>query len=190
MFINLRICYGLCGLFGLLTGCISSPLATTPQSQTAVASLPIHFYAIHATATDGTPIACDQSAVMIDSALVQTGDLVEDLRLALIALLTTGLEAFPDYRNGWAHREIRLDGVTIAGDQAQLQLRSDRPLPLEGVCSEAALRAQLLLTVFQFPLIQSALITYNGENLKQQLDASGIINETDPFTRADLGYNQ
>ncbi|MCU0497875.1 MAG: GerMN domain-containing protein [Anaerolineae bacterium] len=186
----IRVVMGLCGLWGLLTGCISSPLASTPQAQTAAASLPLHFYAIHTDQTQGTPIGCDQAAVMIDSALVQTGQLSEDLRLALIALFTTPLENFPDYRNAWTHRGISLDGVTITGDQAVIALRSDQALRLEGVCSDAALRAQLLLTVFQFSPLQSALITYNGENLKQLMDASGIINETDRFTRADLGYNQ
>jgi hypothetical protein len=43
--------------------------------------------------------------------------------------------------------------------------------------------------VFQYPGLNSALVTVDGKNVKQLFDASGSVGENEPYTRSEFGIS-
>jgi hypothetical protein len=50
------------------------------------------------------------------------------------------------------------------------------------------MEAQILLTVFQYPGFDSAMVTINGTNMKQWFDASGTVGDGEPYWRSEVRF--
>jgi hypothetical protein len=61
---------------------------------------------------------------------------------------------------------------------------------LTGVCEDARMRAQMLLTVFHNPVVTSARIIIGGRNMAQIFDMSGQSTSETLYTRDDIGLGQ
>ena len=114
-----------------------------------------------------------------------SGDVAADLRFALGAMLayraatsTSGLE------NAFEASSLTVQSVAVNGDRAVVAFAGS--LSSAGVCADARLTAQLVLTLFHPAAINSAIVTVDGQNLKQMLDVSGLLNADALYTRADL----
>ncbi|HEX2621034.1 MAG TPA: hypothetical protein VHL11_12825, partial [Phototrophicaceae bacterium] len=135
----------------------------------------------------GKAIGCEDSAVAVENTRPASGKLEIDLQTAVQGLFNLRQELLTDaYHNPWSGRDITVSSVKITNDRADIILVAINPMTLSGVCADASLRATLLLTVFQFPTINSAFITFNGTNLKLIFDASGMTTKDDPFLRSDF----
>lgn len=114
-----------------------------------------------------------------------TGDVASDLRFALGAMLAyrpspseTGLD------NAFESSGLTVQSVAVNGDRAIVAFAGS--LSSGGVCADARITAQLVLTLFHSPAINSAIVTVDGQNLKQMLDASGQVTADAIYTRADI----
>lgn len=149
----------------------------------------IIFYAIATDGREGIDVGCGDTAVAVASGITPSGDTAADLLFALQALI--------DYRTATAAPGLST-ALTIAGapittlaiNDGLAVIEIDEPLTLVGVCGDARLEAQVLLTIFQFSDIERARISFGGVNLKQQLDLSGQTTADAVYTRDDVPVEQ
>lgn len=166
---------------------VGQPLRVPPNAPSANVDRPasVIFYVIATDGRDGIEVGCGDTAVAVAAGVPPSGNTLTDLQVALQYLL--------DYRNATAAPGLAT-ALTISGAQLErvslengrATIAIDLPLTLVGVCNDARLEAQLLLTIFQFEDINAALITFGGVNLKQQLDLSGASGPDAVYTRADI----
>lgn len=132
----------------------------------------------------GPAVGCGDSAVFVTTGNPSSGDPATDLRFALGAMLAYRASASGSgLINAFEDSALTVQNVTVNGDYAEVALSGN--LTLGGACAAPRIEAQILLTIFELPEIESALITVNGRNLKQALDASGLQGPT-TYTRAGL----
>ncbi|NJL95796.1 MAG: hypothetical protein HC915_19720 [Anaerolineae bacterium] len=107
-------------------------------------------------------------------------------------MLTIPFETDGFYLNALrrAGRNLAVQDVTLnQDDPAQVIVNLTGSLVPGGVCVDAQVQAQLLLTIFQHPEVQSAVIFLEGRNLKQLLDASGLANAASAYRRSEFVTN-
>jgi hypothetical protein len=185
-------------LIAFITGCNLTSSDTETLNDNPASGNPnqIQFYVLLPgdNGANGTPVSCEDSGVGLSTGRDWTPDLGENLTVALRNLMNTAEPSVDGrtFANYWGGRGINVDSVQVAADAATIELSStDQELILSGACYDGALQSQLLLTVFQNQAIASAYITYNGQNLKQLFDASGLVGNNDAYTRleANRGAN-
>ncbi len=133
----------------------------------------------------GLAVGCGDSAVFVTTGSPSSGDPATDLRFALGAMLAYRASASGSgLINAFEDSPLAVQSVTLTGDRAEVALSGN--LTLGGACANPRVEAQLLLTIFEQPAVNSASITVDGRNLKQILDASGLQGTTAVYTRADL----
>jgi LysM repeat protein len=164
--------------------------AAAPTATSTVAApqqfygMEIYLIAIGDQSGSGLPVGCGDAAISQQTARQPTGDLATDLRAALEEMFAvrTG-NTTSGIVNAFESSPLTVQSVTVSGSQATIQLGG--PLILSGTCADARMEAQLVLNVFKYGVISSALITVDGQNIKQTFDMSGQTGSADPYTRAD-----
>lgn len=126
-----------------------------------------------------TPIACEQFLAPRGTGISFPNNVTEEIELALGELF---IESDPALTNFWAGTVLM--GVSMSGGVLNVEL-SGGYVPT-GVCADAAAQAQLLMILFNNPEVQEALVRVDGQNLKQMLDATGLVTADARYTRADL----
>ncbi len=133
----------------------------------------------------GPAVGCGDSAVFVTTGNPSSGDPATDLRFALGAMLAYRASASGSgLINAFEGSALTVQNVAVNGDYAEVALSGS--LRLGGVCANPRVEAQLILTIFELPTINSTQITVDGRNLKQIVDASGLQGADAQYTRADL----
>lgn len=166
---------------------VGQPLHVPPTAEATTLNRPasVIFYAIATDGREGIAVGCGDTAVAVITGIPPTGDTLTDLQVALQYLIDyRTATAAPGLSTALTIAGASLDTVAINDGLAVIEV--DAPLTLIGVCGDARLEAQVLLTVFQFDEIERARIRFGGVNLKQQLDLSGQTGDDAVYTRADV----
>lgn len=130
-------------------------------------------------------IGCGTYITPVASSSSVTNDASSNVRLALSALFNTTPSANSPYRNYWGDYDLTIDTVVVdSGGTTTIRLNGD--FLLVGTCGDAEIIAQILLTVFAEPEVETAWITVGGMNLKQMSDMSGQTGPNAVFTRDDI----
>jgi heat shock protein HslJ/LysM repeat protein len=136
----------------------------------------------------GPPVGCGDSAVAVWRDRTRTGSLAGDIQASLEELFSIKTAAYG--KSGYTHSlhdaDLTVQNVTV--DDSTVVIGLTGTLQLVGVCADARMEAQILLTVFQYPGFDSALITVDGANLKQLFDASGTVGDDEPYRRSELAW--
>jgi len=136
----------------------------------------------------GPPVGCGDSAVAVWRDRTRTGSLAGDIQASLEELFSIKTAAYG--KSGYTHSlhdaDLTVQNVTV--DDGTVVIGLTGTLQLVGVCADARMEAQILLTVFQYPGFDSALITVDGANLKQLFDASGTVGDDEPYRRSELAW--
>jgi LysM repeat protein len=133
----------------------------------------------------GPAVGCGDSAVFVPTGSPSTGDVAADLRFALGAMLAYRAAASTSgLANAFESSSLTVQSVAVNGDRAVIAFAGS--LASAGVCADARITAQLVLTIFRSTAINSAIVTVDGHNLKQILDATGLLTADALYTRADL----
>ena len=163
-----------------------NPIATNSPRPTDF----VQFYLIipEDNGQSGPAVGCGDSAVAVWRDRTVTGSLPNDIQASLEELFAIETEAYG--KSGFTHSlydaDLTVQSVTVSGDTAVINLTGT--LQLVGVCADARMEAQILLTVFQYPGFDSALITIDGRNMKQLFDASGTVGDDEPYRRSEVEF--
>ncbi len=136
----------------------------------------------------GPAVGCGDSAVAVWRDRTVTGSLPDDIQASLEELFAIETEVYG--KSGFTHSlydaDLTVQSVTVSGNTAVINLIG--ALQLVGVCADARMEAQILLTVFQYSGFNSALITIDGRNMKQLFDASGTVGDDEPYRRSEVEF--
>lgn len=170
----------------VLSACTLQKEVETPVP---IALISVNFYLI-SSAESGQPgqqLGCGDTAAIASTIISGDSDLATTVQGALNGLFAARNADYASlgYVNYFDGMGLAANTLTINGDLATIELSGD--LILTGVCSDAAMQGQLLLTIFQYPELNNALIRLNGQNLKQFFDMSGTATEDALYTRGELG---
>jgi hypothetical protein len=137
----------------------------------------------------GPPVGCGDSAIAIWRDRTRTGSLEGDIQASLEELLSVKTATYG--QSGYTHAlydaDLIVQSVTVSSDTA-LIVNLTGALQLVGTCADAQMEAQILLTVFQYPRVNSALITIDGRNIKQLFDTSGTVGDDEPYRRSEIQF--
>jgi len=165
---------------------VPNPIATDSPRPTDF----VQFYLIipEDNGQSGPAVGCGDSAVAVWRDRTVTGSLPDDIQASLEELFAIETEAYG--QSGFTHSlydaDLTVQSVAVSGDTAAINLAGT--LQLVGVCADARMEAQILLTVFQHPGFDSATITINERNLKQLFDASGTVGDDEPYRRSEVEF--
>lgn len=142
----------------------------------------IQYYLIAEDGRAGTTVGCGDRAVPIETGISITNDPAVNVQRAMAALI--------GFEGGQVGLSSALSLQGSAPPTATLNnglMRVDIPasLILVGVCGDARMRAQLLLTAFQFEGFDQLQIFFNGQNFAQMIDMSGQAGADAVFNRND-----
>jgi LysM repeat protein len=133
----------------------------------------------------GPLVGCGDSAVAVWRDRTRTDSIPDDLQASLEELFSIKTEAYGE--TGFVHSlhnsDLAVQSVAVDNGSAVIDLTGT--LQLVGTCADARMEAQILLTVFQYPGVDSAMITIDGTNLKQLFDTSGTVGDSEPYSRPD-----
>jgi LysM repeat protein len=136
--------------------------------------------------TDAVPVGCDTYLIPARTEGPATPDAAGDIRASLNRLLnaTSTQVGQSGLVNYWGGQGLSLTSVGVSGSRADITISGN--VSLSGVCSDAAIEAQILLSVFSVPGIDRAFIIIGGRNMKQLFDASGLVGPDALYTLADI----
>lgn len=136
----------------------------------------------------GIQVGCADSAISVWRDREKTGDTPTDLRASLEELFSIHTEIYGQsgLQHSLADTDVTVNNVSISGGVATIDLSGD--FLLIGVCSDARMRAQIVLTIFQYDGINEALVRVNGNNLKQWFDMRGVTGDNEPFYRSEFDF--
>jgi hypothetical protein len=136
----------------------------------------------------GPAVGCGDSAIAVGGERSRTGSLPDDMHASLEELFSIQPDTYG--QSGTIHAlrdaDLTVQSVTLGGDVVTVELTGT--LPLIGVCADAQMEAQILLTIFQYPGVDCTLINIDGANLKQFFDASGTVGENEPYRRSEFEF--
>jgi hypothetical protein len=163
-----------------------------PDGEIGEPDLPgLSWYVITETET-GLVVGCENYMTTIDTGIPRTGDVSQDVEATVNAMFGANqafLEESVALTNFWGGGDFIAETQSFEGSRINLDITGD--VVLTGACADAAMEAQMLLTIFDNNLVEEAYITINGENMKQIFDASGTITADEPYTVADVpAYDQ
>lgn len=132
--------------------------------------------------TGGVDALCGRIPTISFTPFGRSGDLTTDL--------LTSLQSALDERNvanaNLGADPLIVESVTIEGDRADITLSGE--LALAGACDDSAVDAQIALTIFLYPEINTAYVTLNGTNIRQSffgLTGSELPDDA-VYTRAEI----
>lgn len=167
-------------LIGGTPGVLVTPTATDT----------VQFYLIaEGGAGSGVTVGCEDGAVPVLAVGAAGADASARITAALSALFALPQRAYGQSGlvNELADSDLRVDAVTLSGGGAQVQLSGE--LLASGVCADARIEAQIVLTVFQFTEVNEALITLAEGNVRRNLreffDGSGLSPNDFRYQRED-----
>jgi LysM repeat protein len=154
---------------------------------TAASSRLVMYYIVgDSGGSDAVPVGCDSYLIPARTEGPAAPDAAGDIRASLNVLLNAasrqvGQSGLVNY---WGGQGLSLASVNVSGGRADIAISGN--VSLSGVCSDAAMEAQILLSVFSVPGVDRAYITIGGRNMRQLFDASGLVGPDALYTRADI----
>lgn len=130
----------------------------------------------------GIEILCGLSPLRQSTQFGQSGDATLDLITALQAVIDERNTANADL----GLNPLVIDSVRVEGDHAIISISGD--LGLAGACDDAVIDAQVSLTTFLNPDLQTAIVTVNGTNLRQMLfgEIGSALPDDAVYTREEV----
>ena len=119
---------------------------------------------------DPNAVGCGDELVSIVRALPAGEPTIEGALRTLFAL-GQNIEDDPELYNALQNSQLNLDGVTVEGGTATINLSGD--LLIGGECDAPRVEAQIRQTALQFPGVENVEIYLNGEPLASVLSARG-----------------
>jgi LysM repeat protein len=148
------------------------------------------WYATGDTSTE-FPLPCLDYAQTVPMGIPTSRDIATNIQQALGAMLATP-RTFQNgndtVSNSWGEQGLSVTSVIL--DEGLLEVNIAGEAILTGVCEDARMRAQMLLTVFHNPVVTSARIIIGGRNMAQIFDMSGQSTSETLYTRDDIGLGQ
>ena len=125
---------------------------------------------------EGIAYGCGSYLLPVDTGITRSGDTIEDLRLALEALLSPDLN-HPEANTEDALKDLNLavEEITIVEGEAVVALAGTLLGP--GHCGDAIIEGQILQTVFQFEAIERVKVSDGETNLWTMIDLTGWYSE-------------
>jgi len=126
----------------------------------------------------GGPVACGDSLVAYDTGFARTGDIEEDVRLALTRLFESGGPYIGALYNATYQSNIRVVAVDHkkSNGVVTITLAGSFVKPEDG-CDRLRYREQVWATARQFPEVSQAIIWINGTLLGDHLWVAGASNK-------------
>ena len=135
--------------------------------------------------SESVRIGCETYITPVAGTRSVTSNPENNVHFALQELFNNTPPANSPYRNHWDDYDLTIDAVVIDdGGTATIRLNGD--FLLVGTCTDVEIVAQILLTVFAEPEVETAWISVGGTNLKQLSDMSGRTGPNAVFTRDDI----
>lgn len=141
------------------------PTSTATQTPTETAQLGIAEglivkYLVHL--GTGGPVGCGDSLVPVSAGFLRTGDINEDVKIALNSLFSTGTKYVGDLYNPLYQSKVRVESVRLnkSTGNVYVQLTGSFSKPKED-CDKLLYRAQVWSTARQFPEVRLATIRMN-----------------------------
>ncbi len=150
---------------------------------TLTTTVPVYAIAPDDNGASGVPVGCGDSGVVIMLSGSAGSRVQDNVRGSLEALFALGSASIGQSGlvNALADSDLTVQNVTFDGSEAGVDLTGR--LALVGTCGDARMEAQLVLTVFQYAQVETALIRLNGANLRGFFDQSGLSAADFRYTR-------
>ena len=136
----------------------------------------------------GPLVGCGDSAIAVWRDRARTGSLAGDIRASLEELFS--IETMAYGQSGFVHSlhdaDLTVQRVVAKEDAVVIDLTGT--LQLVGTCGDARMETQVLLTVFQYPGFDNALITVNGANMKRLFDLIGTVSNQEPYRLSQVQF--
>jgi hypothetical protein len=136
----------------------------------------------------GIPVGCNGFMIPFETDIPLSDNPEENITVAMQQLLAP--ESLDDVPEGvmsyFPTQELVFNSVTV-DDDGHAIVRFEGQLMLIGTCGDPHIEAQLLLSIFADPRIESALIEVNGENIRPFFDMSGEMPLDAIYTRDNIG---
>ncbi len=170
----------------LIQGAGDTCLLTPEIYKTTATTQTIPYYAMSYTDVDGLPSGCEAYLVELESNFDYTGDLEQDIRYSLQALFSPMSDQYSnaDVVNYLGEQGLTVESVAVEDGFATVEIGGT--LMQIGTCVDGTLATQILLSVFNNPAIEGAMIISNGANMKPQFDMSGMTPADAEYTPADF----
>ncbi len=162
------------------------PAEPTPDGEIGEPEPGLSWYVVTENETD-IVVGCESYMTTIDTGIARTGDVSTDMARTLGSMFDTNTAFFEEsvaLTNFWGGGDFAVQTQTFEGSRLNLDIVGE--LLLRGACADAAMEAQLLLTIFDNNLVEEAFITIDGQNMKQLFDASGTVAADETYTVADV----
>lgn len=183
MFVVLLVNISACNL----TAPETTPEVLVPPTVEAALEQPVVFFVVsEEERIEVRRVGCDSFIVPRTTGVNRVNDEAANIRVALEGLLTMSTADINQegQTNILADQNLSVSSVAIEGDVAVVDLRGT--MMLVGVCQDAVFTAQILHTIFENSSVNSAQVMVEGQNLKQIMDASGLVMPEDSvYTRAE-----
>jgi LysM repeat protein len=161
------------------------PIAAPPPTASG-SRLALYYIVGDSGGANAVPVGCDSYLIPARVEATAVPDAAGDIRASLNILLNAASTQVGQsgLLNYWGGQGLSLTSVSVSGGRADIAISGS--VSLSGVCSDAAMEAQILLSVFSVPGVDRAFITIGGRNMKQIFDASGLVGPDALYTRADI----
>lgn len=136
-------------------------------------------------AVSGLVVGCDNymSAIEVDNFV--SGDLRQDIEIALNSMFDPNRWIPPVFRNDLKNQNLSVQSVTINGSHVDVNIGGT--IMGIGVCYDPVYEAQIVQTIFQFEQVQSVKVMNGERNLRQVSDQSGRPEVVDHvYTRSNF----
>ena len=123
-------------------------------------------------AAEGIPYGCGSTLLPVDTGVARSGATLEDLSVALDALLNPALNHPTAATEDWLkQQELSVEEISI--DDGEAVIRIGGTLIGPGHCGDAIIEGQILHTVFQFEAIERVMVSDGETNLWEMIDLTG-----------------
>ena len=150
-----------------------------------IEALEVYLFAPNVIGADGRLAVCG-GPVLQAIERPASGSITTDIRAMLDYMLGSYIQvpsaSGENYLNPLYSQNLSVNTVRLEGDRVIIRL--DGQLQLVGACFDEQLEAQLVLTAFYFPEVDSAQIFVGGQNAKLLFDAGSGADSV--YTRADV----
>jgi len=175
---KLGVCLLLAFSFGLpLIGQEATPAAKAEDGQSEDEKT-IHIWvgSFEDYKEEGIPYGCGSYLLPVNTGITHSSETVEDLRLALEALLSPDLNHPEAQTEDWL-KELELSVEEITIDEGEAVVTLDGKLLGIGSCGDAIMEGQILYTVFQFEDIENIKVSDGETNLWEIIDLTDWYSE-------------
>ena len=125
-------------------------------------------------AAEGIPYGCGSYLLPVDSGIPRSDDTIEDLRIALEALLNPELAHPQAETEDWLRSlGLSVEEITLDAGEAVITLGGE--LLGIGSCGDAIMEGQILQTIFQIEAIERVKVSDGDTNLREIIDMSDSL---------------